>query len=132
MWLLLSLAVIALLASRLGRSFGAVGIIVTVVLLVIIAGVVLELLRSRSRSGGPSRWRATKNVTPHEPVLEPGPEPTSGSVGAGPAPTVIIVDTPDGPERLATRLQALDRLRADGLVTDEEYESKRAKLIADF
>jgi hypothetical protein len=45
---------------------------------------------------------------------------------------VIIVDTPDGTERLATRLQALDRLRADGLVTEEEYESKRAQLIADF
>jgi hypothetical protein len=47
-------------------------------------------------------------------------------------PTVIVVEQPDGGHRLAAKLEALDRLRADGLVTDEEYEAKRAKLIADF
>jgi hypothetical protein len=32
---------------------------------------------------------------------------------------------------LTARLEALERLRARGLVTDAEYEAKRAQLIAD-
>jgi hypothetical protein len=132
MWLLFGLAVLAVLVSRLSRSLGSVGIILTVVLVIVVAALVREHLRSRSRPTGPNRSRAaTKNVTPHEPALQPGAVPSQGSV-VGPTPSVIIVDTPDGTERLATRLQALDRLRADGLVTEEEYESKRAQLIADF
>ena len=47
-------------------------------------------------------------------------------------PSVVVIDQPDGSERLAAKLQALDALRADGLVTDDEYEAKRAQLIADF
>lgn len=131
LWLLLGLAVLALLVSRASRSLGAVGIILTVVLVIVVAAVVRELLRSRSRPTEPNPSRAaTKNVTPHEPALEPG-EPSHGSV-AGPTPPVIIVTAPDGTERLADRLNALDRLRADGLVTDDEYEAKRAQLIGDF
>ena len=45
---------------------------------------------------------------------------------------MIVVDPPDDTERLESKLEALDRLRASGLVTDDEYEAKRAKLIADF
>ena len=45
---------------------------------------------------------------------------------------VSVVDPQDDTGRLESKLEALDRLRASGMVTDEEYEAKRAQLIADF
>ena len=134
LWLLLGLAVVAVLVSRASRSMGSVGIILTIALVIVFLGLARELLRAHDRSDGSGfyRWRATtKNVTPHEPALPPGAGP-SPSPDAAPAPSVIVVEPPDATDRLSARLQALDRLRADGLVTADEYEAKRAQLIADF
>jgi putative oligomerization/nucleic acid binding protein len=133
----LSLLVVAVAAAivvgRLGRALGPMGILLAVVLVV----VALILLRNlvdavRASSAGPDRRQApTKNVTPHEPALPPG-EGSSEESTAGRVPSVIVIDPPDRSEQLAAKLQALDGLRADGLVSDDEYETKRAQLIADF
>jgi hypothetical protein len=71
---------------------------------------------------------ATKDVTPREPALTAGPIAAS----AARAPEVIVVDPrPDEIERLESKLDGLDRMRRNGLITDEEYEAKRAQLIAE-
>jgi hypothetical protein len=126
-WLLLVLAMLAVVVGRLSRSLGPVGLILTIVLVIILIRLARDLLQARFRParGGPQR--ATKNVTPQEGWLPPGSTPAPAS-----APSVIVVEPPDGTQRLEAKLEALDRLRANGLVTDDEYEAKRAKLIADF
>jgi hypothetical protein len=132
LWLLVVVAMLAVLAARLSRSLGAFGLILTVFLVIILVRLLRDLLQSRLRQGGNDGERAaTKNVTPQEGWLPPGARPTGGSPAA-PAPSVIVVDPPDDTARLESKLEALDRLRASGLVTDDEYEAKRAKLIADF
>ena len=134
LWALIGIAVLSLLLARASRSYGTIGIIVTVVVALLLITLARNLLMGRSRPSGFDRWRGTtKNVTPHEPALPPGAPTSPGSdAAAGPAPSVIVVEPPDVTDRLSARLQALDRLRADGLVTADEYEAKRAQLIADF
>jgi hypothetical protein len=123
----------AIVVGRLGRALGPMGIVLAIVLVV----VALILLRNlvdavRVRSAGRDHRQApTKNVTPHEPALPPGAGFSEESTAAR-APTVIVIDPPDASEQLAAKLQTLDGLRAEGLVSDDEYEAKRAKLIADF
>jgi hypothetical protein len=131
LWLLVVVAMLAVVAARLSRSLGAFGLILTVFLVIVLVRLLRDLLQSRFRQSGDDRERAaTKNVTPQEGWLPPGVRPTGGP--AAPAPSVIVVDPPDATEQLESKLEALDRLRASGLVTDDEYEAKRAKLIADF
>jgi hypothetical protein len=123
---------LAVIAARLSRSLGAFGLILTVFLVIVLVRLLRDVLQSRfRRSGDDHQPPATKNVTPQEGWLPPGVRPTGGSA-ATPAPSVIVVDPPDATEQLESKLEALDRLRASGLVTDDEYEAKRAKLIADF
>jgi len=126
---------LVVVAARLSRSLGPVGLILTIVLVLILLKLVRDLLQARFRAPGPNRQPSTKNVTPQEGWLPPGdqadPRPASGSVRA-PAPSVIVVEPQDGTQRLEAKLEALDRLRATGAVTDDEYEAKRAQLIADF
>jgi hypothetical protein len=123
---------LAVVAARLSRSLGAFGLILTVFLVIVLVRLLRDLLQSRFQQGRDDRARAaTKNVTPQEGWLPPGVRPTGGPAGT-PAPSVIVVDPPDATELLESKLEALDRLRASGLVTDDEYEAKRAKLIADF
>ena len=121
---------LAIVAARLSRSLGAVGLILTIVLVLILLKLARDLLRARSRPAGPDRQRATKNVTPQEGWLRPGDAPAPGPAPAS-APPVIVVEPP-ATELLKAKLDALDRLRASGAVTDDEYEAKRAQLIADF
>ncbi len=131
-WLLLVLAMLAVVVLRLSRALGPVGLILTIVLVVVLIRLTRDLLRFRSGPREPGRQTAvTKNVTPREGWLPPGAAPIPGSA-ATPPPLVIVVDPPDATERLESKLEALDRLRASGLVTDDEYEAKRAKLLADF
>jgi uncharacterized protein (DUF58 family) len=132
LWLLVVVAMLAIVAARLSRSLGAFGLILTVFLVIVLVRLLRDLLQARFRRSADGRQRAaTKNVTPQEGWLPPGAAPTGGSA-ATPAPSVIVVDPPDATERLESKLEALDRLRASGLVTDDEYEAKRAQLIADF
>jgi hypothetical protein len=132
-WLLLAVVLAAVLASRLGRALGPTAIVLAIVLVVVGAFLLRGLVEvARARSVGRDAWRPmTKNVTPHEPALPPGAAPSRESTAVT-GPSVIVVEPPNGTERLAAKLQALEGLRADGLVTDEEYEAKRASLIADF
>jgi hypothetical protein len=123
---------LTVVAARLSRSLGAFGLILTVFLVVVLVRLLRDLLQDRFRRSGDDQQRAaTKNVTPQEGWLPPGAG-TTGRSAATPAPSVIVVDPPDDTERLESKLEALDRLRASGMVTDDEYEAKRAKLIADF
>jgi hypothetical protein len=131
LWLLVVVGMLAVVAARLSRSLGPVGLILTIVLVIILLKLVRDLLRARFRPSGPDRQRATKNVTPQEGWLRPGDAPTPGPTTA-PTPSVIVVEPTDATERLEAKLEALDRLRATGAVSDDEYEAKRAQLIADF
>jgi len=136
-WLLLVLAMLAVVVGRLSRSLGPVGLIITVVLVIVLIRLARDLLQALSRRSGDDRQRvATKNVTPREGWLPPGdqadPRSASGSVRGPAPPSVIVVEPQDGTHRLEAKLEALDRLRATGAVTADEYEAKRAQLIADF
>jgi hypothetical protein len=132
LWLLVVVAMLAVIAARLSRSLGAFGLILTVFLVIVCGRLLRDLLRARfGRSGDDRQRAATKNVTPQEGWLPPGAAPKGGPA-ATPDPSVIVVDPPDDTERLESKLEALDRLRASGMVTDDEYEAKRAQLIADF
>lgn len=136
MWLLLVVAMLAVVVARLSRSLGPVGLILTIVLVIFLVKLARDLLRARSRRSDDGRQgAATKNVTPQEGWLPPGvqADPRSASESVrGPDPSVIVVEPQDGTQRLEAKLEALDRLRATGAVTDSEYEAKRAQLIADF
>ena len=123
---------LTVVAARLSRSLGAFGLILTVFLVIVLIRLLRDLLQTRFGRGDDDRQRAaTKNVTPQEGWLPPGVTPT-GVPAARPAPSVIVVDPPGDTERLELKLEALDRLRASGLMTDDEYEARRAQLIADF
>jgi hypothetical protein len=132
-WLLIGIGV-SLVVSRVGRPLGLVGGVLAIVLVMVVIGVAWEVVRTRARARGTYQPMATtKNVTPREPALPAGDSrPPEVSAAVSWAPSVIVVEPPDGADVLGARLQALDRLRADGLVTDQEYEAKRAQLIADF
>lgn len=131
LWLLVVVGMLALVAARLSRSLGPVGLILTIVLVIVLLKLARDLLQARFGTARPDPQRATKNVTPQEGWLKTGDAPVPGPAAAA-TPSVIVVEPPDVTERLEAKLEALDRLRATGLVTDDEYEAKRAKLIADF
>lgn len=131
LWLLVVVGMLALVAARLSRSLGPVGLILTIVLVIVLLKLARDLLQARFRPTRPDPQRATKNVTPQEGWLKPGDAPVPGPAAA-PTPSVIVVEPPVAAERLEAKLEALDRLRATGLVTDDEYEAKRAQLIAEF
>ena len=106
---------VSILARLVRSPWLAVAILVAVAILYVAA-----LARIALRSGAPAPPpEAPRNVTPIEPRVA--------------APPVVIVEGTARPaDDLEERLRTLDRLRGDGLVTDEEYEAKRASLIADL
>jgi len=60
-------------------------------------------------------------------VQNQAPAAQPAAAAAGPAPVV----TPPQPS-IAQRLQELETLRAGGALTDEEYNSRRAQIIAEI
>ncbi len=135
-WLLVGFGLAVLVVSRLSRAIGPAGIILTIALVLVFVWLARDLVLVRSRPGEGSRWRApTRNVTPPEPRLD-GPaavDDDTSTISSGARPPVIVVEPEAQPlDDLEQRLLALDRLRANGLVTEAEYEAKRARLIADF
>jgi hypothetical protein len=128
LWIVIGAVIVVLAISRLGRSIGPVGALLVIALVVFVLNAGLRLSVA-SRDGRLDRFqRPTKNVTPNEEALPPG-------ISARPSdePTVVVVEAPGRPiADLAARLQALDRLKSNGLVTESEYEAKRAEIIADF
>ncbi len=136
-WLLLSAIIMLLVASRLIRSGSPVGLILTVGVVLLAVAAVRSL--SAGRPDGPLHWRivtrtttprwrpAPKDVTPRE---ERVAVPDASTIAPPARPPVIVVD-PAPIDELEHRLETLERLRTNGLLTDEEYEAKRAQAIAD-
>lgn len=128
LWIVIGAVIVVLAISRLGRSIGPVGALLVIGLVIFVLNAGLRL-SAASRDGRLDRFRRpTKNVTPNEEALGPG-------IAARPSqePTVVVVDAAERPiDDLEAKLQALDRLKASGLVTESEYEAKRAQIIADF
>ena len=123
---LIVVAIVAFAIVRLGRG-APLALLIGAVFVVgmIYAFRYVSALSLRDRE----RHVATKDVTPREPALRPGPS----AAAAARAPEVIVVDPrPDDIERLESKLDGLDRLRRNGLITDEEYEAKRAQIIAEI
>jgi hypothetical protein len=128
LWIVIGAVIVVLAINRLGRSIGPVGSLLVIVLVVVVLNAGLRL-SAASRDGRLHRFRRpTKNVTPNEEALGPGIAARHGQ-----EPTVVVVEATERPmDELAAKLQALDRLKANGLVTESEYEAKRAQIIADF
>jgi hypothetical protein len=129
-WLLLAIVVIGLVATRYARSFGLLGIIAPVVVLVLVLAILRAVGPSWiARSRPPDLPPDPRNVTPTEPQGS-----TGSTIGprATPQPVVVIEPAPGGDKTLEAKLATLDRLRDDGRLTDVEYEAKRAQLISDF
>jgi hypothetical protein len=123
---LVIVAIVAFAVVRLGRG-APLALLIGAVFVVgmIYAFRYVSALSLRDRE----RHVATKDVTPRELALRPGPS----AAAAARAPEVIVVDPrPDDIERLESKLDGLDRLRRNGLITDAEYEAKRAQIIAEI
>jgi hypothetical protein len=107
---------------RLVRSPWLAAIVIVAFVLAWLALTIVARTRSPSEPPRP----AVKDVTPIEPKLP------AGAISP-PDPAGVVIVGPETPmDDLTARLEALERLRARGLVTDAEYEAKRAQLIADF
>ena len=138
-WLVVALVVVALAAARYARVFGLPGILGSLLLAVVVIVAILRTVGPWWVISRPSpRPPEPRNVTPAEPPLASGPSPRSSAASAASSSTIrprastrpVVVIEP--PETLESKLVTLDRLRADGRLTDAEYEAKRAQLLADF
>jgi hypothetical protein len=123
-WLVIGIGLALLIASRFVRVNPPIWLILSAIVLI------LAITIGRQFGAGTVSGfrRPPRNVTPVEPPIAPGAtiEPIARP------PEIIVVEPGDDGERLEAKLQALDRLRANGLVTEAEYEAKRARLIAEF
>ena len=128
-WLLLLIVVVGLVATRYARSFGLLGVVAPVLGILLVVAIMRLLGPWTVSAGRPMPPPAPRDVTPREPSVAPNstiaPLPTQ-------APVVIVEPATGGDESLESKLATLDRMRADGRLTDAEYEAKRAQLIADF
>lgn len=127
-WLAIGLFVILFVVGVVARSGDAAAIIVTVAITLITVNALRSWHRA-PRPGGKPGWRPPmRNVTPVDPRLG-GAGETGRAEGS---PTVVVVEPEVRLDALEAKLQVLDRLRANGLVSEAEYEAKRARLIAEF
>lgn len=70
-------------------------------------------------------------IPAEKPKLEPKPAPVvKDTVPKSPLPVPQHPDTPS--LSIAERLKRLNALKADGLLTEEEYAAQRAKIIAEL
>lgn len=58
--------------------------------------------------------------------------PTTGEAQADKAPPASAVPVQQTYEAISMRLQVLEKLRADGAITQEEYQKKRAEILGDL
>ena len=122
-WLLFFLVLLG--SSVLVRAIRTPWLAAAIVIAIVALLVAYTWFTSRSRHATPKP--VTKNITPVEPKLAAGPNAPPDR-----APDVVVIDAESPFERLEAKLEALDRLHAKGVVSDAEYETKRAKLIADL
>jgi hypothetical protein len=127
LWLTVVLAVTVIVGSRAFRMGGPGGALLAMFVVLVIVSVARAMARREPL--GMARWRPVpKDVTPREHRLDP---PAGGHIASAVRPPVIVVDAPASTDDLERRLEALARLRTKGLLTEEEYESKRAQAIAE-
>jgi hypothetical protein len=130
-WLAIGLFVLLFVVGVVARSGDTAAIIVAVAV-TLIAINALRSWHGAPRPGGMAGWRPPmRNVTPDDPRLGQ-PDGAGGGNPAGGSPTVVVVEPEPPIDTLEAKLQVLDRLRANGLVSEAEYEAKRARLIAEF
>ena len=127
-WLVIGIGLALLVASRIVRVSPPIWLVLSAVVLVL----VLIVGRQFGAGAVGGLRRNPRDVTPHEPRIASGPPSGDPVAGATHPPEVIVIEPGDDGDRLEAKLQALDRLRANGLVTEAEYEAKRARLIAEF
>lgn len=85
-----------------------------------------------ARRSSPAPWlRTTKDVTPDEPRLPAGDGHVPAAEGRS-GSEVIVVEAGPPVGELEAKLRAIEGLRANGLLTEAEYEAKRAQLIAEY
>ncbi|HET9456408.1 MAG TPA: SHOCT domain-containing protein [Candidatus Limnocylindrales bacterium] len=130
-WLAIGLFVILFVVGVVARSGDTAAIIVTVAITLIAVNALRSWHRA-ARPGGMPGWRPPmRNVTPADPRLgRPSGAREGNEIGS--SPTVVVVEPEAALDGLEAKLQVLDRLRANGLVSEAEYEAKRARLIAEF
>jgi hypothetical protein len=124
-WLVVGIGLALLVGSRFVRISPPIWLVLVAVVIVI--ALVVGRQFGAGAMGG-LRRTPPRNVTPAEPTLAPGApiEPDARP------PEVIVIEPGDDGDRLEAKLQVLERLRANGLVTEAEYEAKRARLIAEY
>jgi hypothetical protein len=122
-WLVVGVVLVTTIALRQLRAPTLVSL---AVIGIVIVWIVYSMVSAARAARRPPERHATKNVTPVESALP------SGRIAPRSDRDVVILDAADPTARLAEKLDALDRLRADGVVSDDEYETKRAQLIAEF
>jgi hypothetical protein len=112
-------------AFRLGGPGGALFAMLVVL-------VVISMIRGWSRWSRPGAapWRpAPRDVTPRQERLA---SPDEGRIASSTRrPIVVVESASQSVDDVEHRLESLDRLRRNGLLTDAEYEAKRAQVIAE-
>ncbi len=93
----------------------------------------LELVLDVAPDGGPT-YRVTKKATvPHTALADVRPGGVLRALVVGPEePTSMEIDWQSGqsaPAEPADRLRRLDALKADGLVSDDEYADERRRIL---
>lgn len=84
----------------------------------VVAGTATAVSNRVSRRQG-QRWSARQSAPPPESASAPPPS-------AAPPPTTTA---PSGPDRIAA-LQALGDLKSQGVLTQAEFESEKARILA--
>ena len=123
LWLVVGVVLVTTIALR---QLRAPTLLSLAVIVVVVVWIVVSMVSAARAARRPAERPATKNVTPVEPALPPG------AITPRSERDVVILEAADPSGRLAEKLDALDRLRADGVVSAAEYETKRAQLIAEF
>jgi hypothetical protein len=77
-----------------------------------------------------NRRQADKNMAAYsQAAANNAPPPQQQVVYAAPPPEVIPAQAPAAPEDPITQLERLGALKAQGLLTDEEFNAQKAKIL---
>jgi hypothetical protein len=76
-----------------------------------------------------NRRQADKNMAAYSQAAQNNAPPPQQVVYAAPPPEVIPAQAPAAPEDPITQLERLGALKAQGLLTDEEFNAQKAKIL---